>query len=506
MVYRLSGDGRRSRLIQHYVDMLEDRPLILLSNRGPVEHRLTRDGQLQARRGAGGVATALGALTRYVDFTWVASAMGEADRAAAAAANGGSIRSPLRGHRLNLRYVVAPEGAYRKYYNIFCNPVLWFLQHYMWSSPYTPNIDETIHDAWTNGYLPVNRAFADAVVAEAKDHAAPPYVMVHDYHLYMAPRYLREALPEATVSHFIHIPWPSPAYWLLLPKHMRTSICRALCQSDIVGFQAARDTRSFLETCEAFLPEATIDHSAQTITVEGHRAHARTYPISIDPDALRRTASSPRVREYEQRLQPLCLEKTIVRVDRLEPSKNIVRGFRAYQLLLGRHPELHGKVTFLAFLVPSRTSISEYQRYTDDVEDQVQAINSTFGTKDWRPIQAFYEENYSQAIAGLKLYDILLVNSVIDGMNLVAKEGPVVNTRGGVLVLSEAVGAYDQLKEGALAVAPADIEGTMQALYDGVSMSGEEREERASILREAVEREDLNHWLTTQLEDLTQLG
>ena len=485
--------------------MLKDRPLILVSNRGPVEHRLTRDGHLQARRGAGGVVTALAGLTRYVDFTWVASAMGEADRRAAVEASGESIRSPLRGHHLNLRYVITPDGTYHKYYNVFCNPMLWFLQHYMWSSPYTPNIDETIHDAWTSGYLPVNRSFADAVVAEAKDHPAPPYVMVHDYHLYLTPLYLREALPEATVSHFVHIPWPSPAYWLLLPKHMRTSICRALCQSDIVGFQAARDMRSFLETCEEFLPDASVDHSTQTISLNGHRAHARTYPISIDPDTLRRTANSPRVDEYEQQLQSLCLEKTIVRVDRLEPSKNIVRGFRAYQLLLGRHPELHGKVTFLAFLVPSRTGISQYQRYTDEVEDQVQAINSTFGTRDWQPIHAFYEENYPQAIAALKLYDVLLVNSVIDGMNLVAKEGPVVNNRGGVLVLSEAVGAHDQLAKGAISVAPADIEGTMQALYDGLAMPGEEREERASILREAVEREDLVHWLTTQLVDLTQL-
>ena len=486
--------------------MLTDRRLILLSNRGPVEHRLTRDGQLQARRGAGGVVTALASLTRYVEFSWVASAMGDADRRAAEAANGGSIPSPLRGQQLSLRYVVAPEGAYHKYYNIFCNPVLWFLQHYMWSSPYTPNIDEAIHDAWTNGYLPVNRSFADAVAAEARDHESPPYVMIHDYHLYMAPLYIREAVPDATVSHFVHIPWPSSAYWLLLPKHMRTSICRAMCNSDIVGFQTARDVRGFLETCEEFIPEAEVDHATQTIGVNAHRTHIRAYPISIDPNQLRRTANSPRVRDYEERLQPLCLEKTIVRVDRLEPSKNIVRGFRAYQLLLGRHPELHGKVTFLAFLVPSRTGISQYQRYADEVEDQVQAINSTFGTKEWRPIHAFYEENYAQAIAALKLYDVLLVNSVIDGMNLVAKEGPVVNARGGVLVLSEAVGAHDQLEKGVLSVGPADIEGTMQALYDAVTMSGEEREERASLLREAVEREDLTHWLTTQIADLAQVS
>ena len=482
--------------------MLRDRRLILVSNRGPVEHRLMRDGSLRARRGSGGVVTALSSLTRYLDFTWVASAMGEGDRAVAEAAAGAGVPSPIRGHRLSLRYVVTPESTYHKYYNVICNPILWFLQHYMWNSPHTPNIDDTIHDAWETGYVPVNRAFADAVVAEAQGQESPPYVLVHDYHLYLAPGYIRESLPDAVISHFLHIPWPSPAYWLLLPGYMRTAICGALCCSDILGFQTGRDVRGFLETCQEFLPEASVDHQTQTIGLDGHNVQVRCYPISVDTDQLRRTAVSARVLEYEQRLKPLCLEKTIIRVDRLEPSKNIVRGFRAYQLLLGRHPELHGKVTFLAFLVPSRTGISEYQRYTDDVEEQVNTINSTFGDENWRPIHAFYEENYNQAIAALRLYDVLLVNPVIDGMNLVAKEGPIANTRGGVLIVSESAGAHDQLREGALSVAPADVEGTMEALYSALTMSPEEREERAARLAEAVEREDVTYWLKTQVDDL----
>ena len=189
-------------------------------------------------------------------------------------------------------------------------------------------------------------------------------------------------------------------------------------------------------------------------------------------------------------------------MDRLEPSKNIARGFKAYYQLLDRHPELHGKVTFLAFLAPSRTRVSQYQRYAEEVERQVQAVNSTFGTPDWTPVHTFYENNYIQAIAGMRLYDVLLVNSVIDGMNLVAKEGPVVNSRAGVLILSESVGAHEQLRSGALCVSPTDIEGTTQALYKALTMSAGEREEKASILREAVEREDVTEWLKTQVVDL----
>lgn len=500
------ADRRMEEVIKLYQDMLRERRLILLSNRGPVEHQAVGDSQIQARRGTGTVVTALGPLARHLELTWVSSAMGEGDRRVAETAEGAAIASPLPSHRMKLRYVVTPRRVYHKYYNIFCNPLLWFLQHYMWSSPYTPNIDDSVHDAWENGYIPVNKAFADAVIAEAQGQQKPPYLLVHDYHLYLVPMYVRQALPAATISHFVHIPWPSPAYWLLLPSNVRTAICRALCQTDILGFQCDRDARSFLGTCEEFLPDAEVDHVKRTVELSGQKVRVRSYPISIDVEELRRIANSPRSLEYERRLQPICSEKTIVRVDRLEPSKNLVRGFRAYQLLLERHAELRGKVTFLAFLAPSRTRVKQYQRYAEEVDEQVQLINSAFGTETWKPIHAFYENNYTQAVAGLRLYDVLLVNSVIDGMNLVAKEGPVVNTRNGTLVLSESVGSYDQLRKGALCVSPTDIEGTMQALYKALTMPEQERKERAATLVEATSQEDLAHWLKIQVQDLMEVG
>ena len=486
-------------------EVLSKRRLILVSNRGPVEHQITPDGRTEARRGSGGVVTALNSLSTMVEFAWVASAIGEGDRKASEDCAGGRIRSPLPGQQIYLRYVVTPRRVYHKYYNIFCNPLLWFLQHYMWNSPYNPNLDANVHEAWKDGYIEVNKAFAQSVIEEAQDAGSPPIVMVHDYHLYLVPEYIRTAMPDSTINHFTHIPWPSPRYWQLIPSYMIRRICEGLCAADIVGFQTVHDVRNFLDTCAEFLPEAEIDYNRREIHRDGQRTQVNIYPISINVDEIRRIANSPRALDYKKRLQPMCNEKTMIRVDRVEPSKNVVRGFKAYELLLSRHPELQGRVSFLAFLVPSRTHIRQYQRYMDEIHHIIQNINSTFGTPEWQPVSTFIENNYTQAIAGMKLYDVMLVNAVIDGMNLVAKEGPVVNDREGVLILSETTGAYKQLSPGALAVSPSDIEGTMEAMYQALTMSAEERAQRAATLAQIVEKEDILHWITRQLEDIKAL-
>ncbi|MFQ5860673.1 MAG: trehalose-6-phosphate synthase [Dehalococcoidia bacterium] len=498
-------DVRRAQFLELCNGFLSRHHLILASNRGPVEHHIGPDGRIEPRKGSGGVVTALSSLTRHVEFTWIASAMGEGDRHIAGANPGLHIKSPLPGQRVNLRYVAMPRRIYHKFYNIFCNPLLWFLQHYMWNSPYNPNLDLTVHDAWLEGYIPVNEAFAQAIVEEAQSLSKPSLVLLHDYHLYLAPGLVRQELPNALIQHFIHIPWPTPRYWQLLPAEMRRALCASLCAADVVGFQTREDMHNFLYCCEEFLPGAVADYSRETVTLEDRRVAARVYPISIDVEEVRRIGSSPRALEYEKKLLPLCNEKTMVRVDRAEPSKNIVRGFKAFGALLSRSPEFHGRVNFLAFLVPSRTHIRQYERYLNEIDQVIQGINSTFGTPDWQPITVFYENNYTQAIAGMRLYDVLLVNSVIDGMNLVAKEGPVVNTKDGVLILSETTGAFKQLCDGALAVAPADIEGTMHAMYQALVMDNEERSRRATFLTQAIEQEDITHWLTCQIEDLQAL-
>ncbi|MQG32021.1 MAG: trehalose-6-phosphate synthase [SAR202 cluster bacterium] len=483
--------------------VFSQRPLILVSNRGPVEHQMSGDGWPEARRGSGSVVTAFNSLAQKFEFTWVASAMGEGDRVVSENGQGPHIKSPLPGHEINLRYVVTPRRVYHKYYNILCNPLLWFLQHYMWNPPYNPNVDAAVHDAWESGYIPVNQAFANAVISEAQALEQAPIVIGHDYHLYLMPEFVRKGVPEAVIQHFVHIPWPTPQYWHMIPDYIIRRICESLCTTDLLGFQTIGDVRCFLDTVEEFVPDVTVDRTSHTVARNGRTTSVKVYPISINVEEVQRIANTPRALDYENRLSADTGDVTIVRIDRAEPNKNIVRGFRAYELMLTRYPELKGKVKFLAFLVPSRTHIRQYQRYMDEIQQVIQQINNNHGTDDWQPIVPFIENNYTQAIAGMKLYDVLLVNTIIEGMNLVAKEGPVVNNRDGVLVLSHSSGVYQQLSDGAISVSPTDIEGTMEALHQAITMSAEDRKARAARMLNSVCREDINHWLYQQMNDIS---
>lgn len=493
------------KLIELCSTLLNNKRLFMASNRGPIEYRANKDGRLQGQRGSGGVVTALSSVSEYLELTWFASAMGEGDRLFADNSHNEPVNIPLIGPKLFLQFIVSSRSVYHKYYNIFCNPLLWFLQHYMWNFPYTPNIDAKVYDAWQNGYVLVNKAFADAMIKEAKKDSLPPIILSHDYHLYLLGGYIRNQIPEATLMHFNHIPWPAPSYWQLLPPHMREAILTGLCANDIVGLQTMRDIPFFLYSCKEILENSEVDFTNHTITINNHTTKVKSYPISVDVPNLKKLSQSPRIHDYIRKLSPLLGEKTIIRVDRTEPSKNIIRGFRAFDILLNRYPELIGKVKFLAFLVPSRTHIKQYQRYNQEVLELIEMINNKYGTDSWQPIKVFYENNYLQAIAAMHLYDVLLVNAVIDGMNLVAKEGPIVNTRDGVLVLSETVGAHEQLKSGALSITPVDMEITAEMLHTALTMSTEERKRRSDILKASIKREDLSDWLYKQLYDINLL-
>lgn len=478
----------------------------MVSNRGPVEYHVSREGQLTEHRGRGGLVTALSAVSHYTGVTWIAAALTEGDRRVAQQRTRRDLAARTPGEQLNSRFVVIPPDAYRKYYDTISNPLLWFLQHYMWNSPITPDIDETTYDAWHSGYVEVNRQFAEAVLQEIAADEPKPFVMLQDYHLYLAAGQIRAQAPGAILQHFTHIPWPAAGYWELLPQFMRQAIFAGLCANDIVGLQTRRYAQNFLHACEFALAEAEIDYNAQTVWYRGHLTRVRAYPISIDVAEVQRVIRSAPARTYQEQLQRLTGSYTIVRVDRVDPSKNILRGFKAFDLFLRRHPELVGKVRFLAFLVPSRTSIPEYKEYAEQIMQLVRAVNARYGSPDWQPISVFYENNYAQALAALSLADAVLVNPVIDGMNLVAKEACIVNQRDAVLVLSESAGSYDQLREGVLGVAPADVEGTARALHAALTMPAAERRERAVWLREQVEREDLAAWLYRQFDDLLPLA
>jgi trehalose 6-phosphate synthase len=475
--------------------------LLLVSNRGPISYEITRDGRLRPTRGSGGLVTAFEALQGQWPLTWIACAMTEGDRRVA-----GSLAAPeSRTGGVDQRFVVLPRDVYRRYYDVFANRVLWFLQHYLWNAPYEPKIDARMWEAWEHGYVRANEAFAEAVVAALQEPPNGAVVMLQDYHLYLVAQRVRERVPDAILQHFTHIPWPEPRYWQLLPPAMRRALLEGLMANDIVGLQTTRDVINFLATVYDNLVGVEIDPTTWTVRYRGREVRVRAYPISVDPARLRRLVRLAQTRRLAARLASPSGERTIVRVDRLDPSKNIVRGFEAFDLLLRRRPELRGRVRFLAFLVPSREQVPVYRRYREQVMALVQAINARHGRPGWQPITVFYENNYLQALAGMTLYDVLLVNPILDGMNLVAKEGPIVNERAGVLVLSEGAGAHQQLGGWALPVAPADVQGTADALERALFMPQPEREARAAALRLAIERENVAEWLRAQLADLERV-
>ena len=501
MINNADKTEKLNNLLKGMSELVKNRSLFVVSNRGPVEHHILDGENIVSRRGTGAVVTALNSLVG-LDFTWVSNAMGEGDRLVTRNSIGEAIKSGIPGHGFSIKYVVTPRRVYHKFYNIFCNPLLWFLHHNMWSSPYTPNIDNSVYDSWQTGYVTVNRAFADAIIEVAQKSDKRASIVIHDYHLYMLPGMLRQAMPEATIQHFVHIPWPDPSSWQLLPSYIRTSICESLIMTNTVAFQNFKDVRNFLQSCEMFVPDTYVDYENCTVSLNGHKTNVRHRPMGISVDEVMSIAESSRAKEYENKLIDLLTEKTIVRIDRIEPSKNILRGFRAYRLLLERNPEMSGKVTFLAFLVPSRTHIRQYQRYLQEVEELVSEINDSFGKPGWKPIVAFYDNNYTQAMAAMKFYDVLLVNPIMDGMNLVSKEGPIVNTKSGVLILSETAGSYDQLKDGVLPVSAADIEGTYRALCQALELPHEKRKEFEEMLRDNIAREDVIDWVQKLFFDL----
>ena len=479
--------------------------LVLASHRGPIEYHRSRDGRLEIRHGSGGLVTALSGLAPLADFAWVASAMTEGDRQMALRHGAGS-NIQLGSGQCRHRLVTLPRHTYDLHYGVFSNPILWFLQHSLWGSLKSPHIQQKIRRAWESGYLPANRAFARAIVDELNGSRQPSYVMIQDYHLYMCPSYVREMAPQAILQHFLHIPWPAPEVWEDIPQEFTAAICQSLLTTDIVGFQTKASARNFLLTCEGFLPHVAADYTKAEVSWRGHRTKVRVYPISVDVDGLRIRMASPAVVRHRERLARLTGRYTIVKVDRLDPMKNVVRGLDAFALLLQRHPELVGEVKMLAFLVPSRRSIPEYREYALQVSQRLAEINARYARNGWRPIEAFEENNYPQAIAGMSLYDVLLVNSLADGMNLVSKEGPIVNQRDGVVVLSKGAGSYNELREGVLGIEPLDVEGTAEALWQALQMPERERRARARYLRRVMEEHDLRAWLESQLEDLEQLA
>jgi trehalose 6-phosphate synthase len=474
--------------------------LVIVSNRGPAQFERDPEGQRQVQRGGGGLVTALTGLVSHRKALWVASAMTDEDVAVAIEADGEPVEVTLDDVSYDVCLVESDPLAYDRFYNVIANPILWFIQHYLWDLSNAPDIRVEEIEAWEQGYRVVNDDIAEAVLGVIADRDRP-LVMLHDYHLYTCPSLLRARRPDVLLQHFVHIPWSQPDSWRILPVSWREEIYRGLLANDIIGFHTTQYCRNFLHCCRELM-ELEVDHERGAVIHGGRETWVRAYPLGIDAKRLERAAASEQVAEYERELLRRRRDHLIIRVDRADLSKNVLRGFTAFDVFLQQHPEFRERVTFIAHLQPSRQDVPEYAEYLERIEALVAVVNHRHGTTDWMPIDLRIYENFPEAVARYKHFDLLMVNSIFDGMNLVAKEAPAINTRDGVVMLSENTGSHEELGDCTLTVNPFDIQEQADTIHRALTMDSEERRLRASRLREIVRERDPGVWITEQLADI----
>ncbi|MBA3298706.1 MAG: trehalose-6-phosphate synthase [Thermoleophilaceae bacterium] len=480
--------------------MSKDAQLVLVSNRGPATFERTESGGFEPHRGGGGLVTALTGLVHHRDALWIASTLSDEDAEVSAQHEGQSFDCKLEDVTYRIRLVESDAEAYERFYNVVANPMLWFIQHYLWDLSNAPDIRKWEVDSYEQGYRVVNKDLANAVLEEIKD-VDEAVVMLHDYHLYAAPRFIREARPDVFLHHFVHIPWTQPDAWRVLPRDIREDIFEGVLANDIVAFHTRAYRRNFLLCCRELF-DLDVDEKANIVHFEGREIWVRAYPLPISAETFQRNAQRPAVHEYERQIQRRRREHLILRVDRADLSKNILRGFTAFDMFLDQNPDFLEKVTFIAHLIPSRQDIAEYAEYLERIEALVAVINHRHGTTDWMPIDLRLRENLDEAIAAYKHYDLLMVNAMFDGMNLIAKEGPLVNERNGVSLLSENTGAHEELAEFALSVNPFDVQEQAEAIHRALTMSPDARSWRAQGLKRVVTARDPGDWVDDQLADI----
>ncbi|HEV8114757.1 MAG TPA: trehalose-6-phosphate synthase [Acidimicrobiales bacterium] len=452
--------------------------LVVVSNRGPVSYRVGDDGELVPRRGAGGLISTLGpALAARAKAggittdTWVAAAISEGDRRAAA-------EDPAENEGVRIRLLAVDEDAYRGFYDVVSNQTLWFAYHGLDHRPLTPSLGRAWHQAF-EAYVEVNRAFAEAVAEEAPEGAT---VLVQDLHLSLVGGHLARERPDLATAHFAHTPFCWPDGLAVLPVERRRQLLEGLAGHGAVGFHSSRWERAFLACCA----EAEVAPPATFVS-----------PAAVEPADLGTVAEGEDcVRRLAEMEELVGDRQLLVRVDRMELSKNVVRGFSAFALLLEEHPELVGRVLFVACCYPSRESLPEYAAYRDAVFAEVERVNERFGPV----VDLVAEDDFPRSVAALCRADVALINPVRDGLNMVAKELALVNRRDAVLCLSPEAGAWEELGgAGALAAPPFDLAGTADALHEALTMGADERAERAKRLREAASARTPTDWLGDQL-------
>ncbi|MFI1678895.1 trehalose-6-phosphate synthase [Streptomyces sp. NPDC020607] len=456
--------------------------VLVASNRGPVSYAVGEDGELTTKRGGGGLVSGLSAIGDQADALWVCAALGEGDREAVRR----GVGEP------GVRMLDIDARVHADAYNGIANSVLWFVHHMLYQTPLEPAFGPEFRAQWA-AYETYNRAFAEALAREAAPGAA---VLVQDYHLALVPGMLRELREDLRIGHFSHTPWAPADYFRMLPDDVAEQLLRGMLGADRLGFLTGRWADAFTECCVRVVGGT----SGTRIGVHG---------LGADADFLRERSRRDDVEERMRTLREQAGEqdgeprKLIVRVDRTELSKNIVRGLLAYRELLETRPEWRERVVHVAFAYPSRQDLAVYRDYTEEVSRVATEINSQYGTDGWTPVVLHVKDDFARSLAAYRMADVALVNPIRDGMNLVAKEVPVVSDDGCALVLSREAGAHEELGEDALSVNPYDVTATADALHAALLMPWDERAERTKRLAAAATALPPAQWFLDQLRALT---
>jgi trehalose 6-phosphate synthase len=417
-------------------------------------------------------------LTGKADAHWIAAASTDDDRAAIRAGT-----TTVDG--LDIRLLDVDEREQRLSLDGFCNATLWFLHHGLFDLVRRPRFDARSREAWA-AYVSVNEQFADAIATDASDREA---VMLHDYHLALVPAMLRARRPDLRILHFTHTPFCGPNSIRTLPDTVAEAICGSLAGGP-AGFHTTRWARAFTASATEVL--GSLPASSVFVAPLGPDSHALAVARDQPDVAMAREALAAKVGD----------RIVIARADRVEPSKNLVRGFLAFDLLLEARPDLRGRVVFVAMVYASRQGMAEYLAYANEVEQIVDRVNERWATADWQPIIFDERDDFSRTVAGLERYDVLLVNPIKDGLNLVAKEGPLLNQRDGVVCLSRDAGAFDELGPAVEMVHPFDLDQTAAALASALDIGSDERAPRATHLRALAGARSPQGWLDDLLAQL----
>jgi trehalose 6-phosphate synthase len=459
---------------------MSTKDLVVVSDRGPVQFE-KQDGELVLARRKGSLTAWLDGVARSVraDVTWVAPSTAPSDGHATEL----GLLDELSGV-LGYRYqaVVVDERDYYRYYDDTGVKLIWTVWH---------DIEEDVPVQLLPlaGYQRVNRALADRVATVAPVGAT---VAVQDYQVLTAPALIRRRRDDLRIVHFSHTPFPSAAALDALPPAVVRELVLGMLGADLLGFQSPLWARRFLDSCARL--ELPVDHDRGWVGHDGRRVWVRCYPVLVDTAALEARASAPDVTRWANQIRAEDLRRMITRVDRLDPAKNVVRGFEAYALLLRRRPALADEIRFVACLVPSRARLTEYRHYADRMWRLVRELNDEFPNS----VTVHYGDDHDRALGALRVHDVLLVNPVADGMNLVAQEGAVLNPDAAT-VLSTGAGCAHLLDGAVPLTEPKSVQATATALAEALALPVDQRRERARRMRAALGATD---WIGHQLADV----